>query len=467
MSSAGSVSTGITAAEACFEAALQAVKDGMACQVRGCASDKLLRELGRLVNPELKNGKTATLNAIHTVLSYIAFPDKYRTRKEACEAHKASEKNYYEWKKRIREAVPAAAAAMKSTQRVNRQEEAEPEYGEGGGQGGGGGLVEDLPEDLLQRCWESDDTSSADLADLLPDALETVPVLGDELAAGRLSPAHGRLSPVDALESVGVIEAAFAAAEISRTVQPTGASPADSSGADSSGADSSGSLANEQTTAATRVTTHAVSSSDSPSTASSSTAAAASSARHEASAASSSHASPTSVPPSGVSHASSTNSEYLWHRARAPCARAGCSCVSFDGLPGHHCGRACRGTSTQPGKACVHRNGPEYVVHPVPREAPQQPSSEAVCIAEGCTRHCLREQNGHVREFCGLTCARAHAAAHSGTFAPCVRPGCPCTASYDGRSGEHCCDSCRLGGMPCTENFHFKPLRRSRKGGRA
>ncbi len=108
--------------------------------------------------------------------------------------------------------------------------------------------------------------------------------------------------------------------------------------------------------------------------------------------------------------------------AWARCARPDCPCVSFNGLPGEHCCRTCRGTPTCAGKPCA------TLVHREPSEKPRpQPPIDA------------------------------------GRYARCVREGCPCTSSFDGQPGEYCCLSCR-NGKPCEGNYHREPSRRSRKG---
>ena len=40
----------------------------------------------------------------------------------------------------------------------------------------------------------------------------------------------------------------------------------------------------------------------------------------------------------------------------------------------------------------------------------------------------------------------------------CVSAGCPCTATYNGEPGEHCCLTCRRG-KPCEANYHQHPTR--------
>ena len=43
------------------------------------------------------------------------------------------------------------------------------------------------------------------------------------------------------------------------------------------------------------------------------------------------------------------------------------------------------------------------------------------------------------------------------SFAPCARADCPCEASWNGRSGQFCCLTCR-DGTPCARNYHRKPF---------
>ena len=40
----------------------------------------------------------------------------------------------------------------------------------------------------------------------------------------------------------------------------------------------------------------------------------------------------------------------------------------------------------------------------------------------------------------------------------CVSAGCPCTATYNGEPGEHCCFTCSRG-QPCAENYHHHPTK--------
>ena len=42
-------------------------------------------------------------------------------------------------------------------------------------------------------------------------------------------------------------------------------------------------------------------------------------------------------------------------------------------------------------------------------------------------------------------------------FERCARPGCPCTASWNGEADEYCCLTCR-DGMACERNYHHKPF---------
>lgn len=114
-----------------------------------------------------------------------------------------------------------------------------------------------------------------------------------------------------------------------------------------------------------------------------------------------------------------------------PCPRAGCGCVSFNGVPGEYCSLTCRGSHTVPGKPCT---GARWRKHPWPTEAPPTPPTPK-----------LRPD---------------------GTAYPrCVRADCPCTCTYDGEEGEHCCITC-LKGQPCAKNVHLEPSRHPRKGAR-
>ena len=65
------------------------------------------------------------------------------------------------------------------------------------------------------------------------------------------------------------------------------------------------------------------------------------------------------------------------------------------------------------------------------------------CTCEPCARRLLPETRVHPLQ-------RA-------AWAPCVRPGCPCTASWNGLPGEFCCRTCR-GGQACAHNYHRQPF---------
>ena len=62
--------------------------------------------------------------------------------------------------------------------------------------------------------------------------------------------------------------------------------------------------------------------------------------------------------------------------------------------------------------------------------------------------------NYHSQPF---TSAKLNEAAVNGPLVwPCIAEGCPCTASWNGMAGEHCCKTCR-GGIPCAADYHSVP----------
>lgn len=74
---------------------------------------------------------------------------------------------------------------------------------------------------------------------------------------------------------------------------------------------------------------------------------------------------------------------------------------------------------------------------------------------------------GAYMRLCSLPCGGVvcSACAHGSCIhrqrnkpAACANPRCACTSSFNGRSGFHCCKTCR-DGLPCTENFHPIPSR--------
>ena len=54
------------------------------------------------------------------------------------------------------------------------------------------------------------------------------------------------------------------------------------------------------------------------------------------------------------------------------------------------------------------------------------------------------------------TVTEKHIVANQVDWAPCKREDCACTASYNGKPGEYCCNTCR-NGTPCMENNHSCP----------
>ena len=421
-----------------FEAALDAIKTG----ITGMERDKVLRALATSL--DTPNAKSSTLKAIEAVLSQIVEPTRFKSDEQAWKAHGATERNFRRWKTNIKnirfqgKGTERMAAQMShGTAQVDSTERAPGT----------------LPEELWSRCWESH-TSSAELADLLPDTLDADPDADPDpvpapdgqyqlahVPLGQLLP-DGRLSPVDALEPVEAIETSFAIVDI--TSEPTGGVSSDASSGNVSGgvsSDASGGNVSEETPdeqspdeqSPRVVSSHSASTNDSSATTSqyepngSITLPAASAAT---AAAPPSRASP---PANAASWANVGGGEARNRPPAnaAPCARPGCRCVSFDGEPGNYCCHTCRGTPTRPGKACMHRHGPDFIVHPVPTCQPRRSQGELP----------------------------------DGTFARCAHPDCRCTASFDGNPGEHCCLTCK-NGRPCQGNWHPTPQRRARKGGR-
>ena len=498
-----------------YEAALDAIKTG----ITGMERDKVLRALATSL--DTPNAKSSTLKAIEAVLSQIVEPTRFKSDEQAWKAHGATERNFRRWKTNIKNirfqgkgTEKMAAQMSHGTAQVDSTEQAPGT----------------LPEELWSRCWESH-TSSAELADLLPDTLDAdpdadpdpVPALDGQhelghVPLGPLSPElGGRLSPVDALEPVETIETAFAIVAIDGVItsEPTGGASSDASGGDMSGGASSDSSSGASSNASGGdvseetldeqspdeqsprvVSSHSASTNDSSATTSQSEPNGSSTTSQSepngsittsqsepngsittsqsepngsittsqsepngsitspAASAATAAAPPSlaSPPANAAPWANARGSEARnrppanaapWANARggearnrppanaAPCARPGCRCVSFDGEPGNYCCHTCRGTPTRPGKACMHRHGPDFIVHPVPTSQPRRSQGELP----------------------------------DGTFARCAHPECRCTASFDGNPGEHCCLTCK-NGIPCQGNWHPTPQRRARKGGR-
>ena len=114
--------------------------------------------------------------------------------------------------------------------------------------------------------------------------------------------------------------------------------------------------------------------------------------------------------------------------AFARCARDGCPCeASFNGLAGEYCCLMCRGSDSAEGVPCTRNR------HRTPRETPVvTPVAKPACM--------------------------------DGVWA-CTRKDCPCTASYNGKHGEYCCQTCK-DGQKCESNYHPKPQQRAPKGRR-
>ena len=114
--------------------------------------------------------------------------------------------------------------------------------------------------------------------------------------------------------------------------------------------------------------------------------------------------------------------------AFARCARDGCPCeASYNGVAGEYCCLRCRGSESAAGVPCT------YNRHRTPREKP-------------------------------VVTQVAKPACVNGVWA-CTRKDCPCTASYNGRHGEYCCQTCK-DGKKCEANYHSKPQERAPKGRR-
>jgi len=89
---------------------------------------------------------------------------------------------------------------------------------------------------------------------------------------------------------------------------------------------------------------------------------------------------------------------------------------------------------------------------------------------------CTQSHNGNEGEYCCITCRRGRACRTNvhyeiesvrrdartrviagGGIPTCVRPGCPCTSTYDNTIGEYCSKGCKEG-FPCETNRHFAPF---------
>jgi len=117
--------------------------------------------------------------------------------------------------------------------------------------------------------------------------------------------------------------------------------------------------------------------------------------------------------------------------AGALCSRPGCVKPSFNRQTGQFCSKSCKALPGMPTTATA-----GVAIGPV-------------CLQPGCGKPTWNQQPN---EYCGKSCR----AKPSGAFAKCVRPGCQCTASWNGLPGCYCCKSCS-GGTPCLTNNHPKP----------
>jgi hypothetical protein len=97
------------------------------------------------------------------------------------------------------------------------------------------------------------------------------------------------------------------------------------------------------------------------------------------------------------------------------------------------------------------------------------------CVRSDCP--CTSTWNGEAGEHCCRTCR--HQGRCSDNYHPhpiqpspgdtaqpaCVRPGCPCPSTWNGRAGEHCCRACQRG-KPCAEPYHPLPMQHGQPHGR-
>ena len=84
------------------------------------------------------------------------------------------------------------------------------------------------------------------------------------------------------------------------------------------------------------------------------------------------------------------------------------------------------------------------------------------CVSAGCP--CTATFNGEPGEHCCFTCRRGQPCAENyrvlritkpvgGGVPHCATEGCPCTSTFNGQPGEACCRTCQRG-TPCAENYH-------------
>ena len=97
------------------------------------------------------------------------------------------------------------------------------------------------------------------------------------------------------------------------------------------------------------------------------------------------------------------------------------------------------------------------------------------CVRSDCP--CSSTWNGEAGEHCCRTCRHHGRCAdnyHPHPIQPsqgnaaqpaCTRPGCPCPSTWNGRAGEHCCRACQRG-KPCAEPYHPLPMQHGQPHGR-
>ena len=357
-----------------YIAALQGIRDG----VEGAAKDKLLRELATSLGTN--NAKTSTLHAMTAVISQLAWPERYSRDKDAWEQHDAKESNFRKWKAQIGNVARAVDMAAAPLERPSRSG-GSSSFGQPTGTGGGEcrpAANDALPDSSVSSSFgqhgvevQPADTDALTTIEELCSTSELLQLLDDHSAPATVPPAS---------DSTAVPPILVPSAPVPVSASATSAT-----------------------------TTPAAS------TAAASTAAAA--------------ASDTAASNPADFDATDASKAAL----DAPCAREGCRCVSYNGLPGEYCCRTCRGSHIKPGRACCDERDPLRIIHPVRQEEPKPRPARPPASEAG--------------------------------FAPCARTGCPCSASFDGLEGHYCCITCR-DGKACRDDYHQKPVRRPAKGKR-
>jgi len=159
------------------------------------------------------------------------------------------------------------------------------------------------------------------------------------------------------------------------------------------------------------------------------------------------------------------SADALMSATPATCLSPLCGKPTWNGAPGGFCTKQCRNHMALALQSLQN-----------PQAAAPLAGTFAKCARPGCP--CTASWNGLSGTYCCRTCAagapcpsNAHTvpsapaaapqpspgpAAGSG-FAKCANPQCPCTASFSGLQDDYCCKSCRRG-LPCSANVHTAPL---------